>query len=103
MKEQEYIIENQQVQLVINEMIEEEAVSTLLKLYFLVKASDILDLDEFIEAYLKESGILAKLEALENGESGTLSDNPNEMDFKTLSNIDMIRGNYDENNQQFYC
>ncbi len=99
----EYIIENQLLQLVINEIIEGEEVSTLLKLYFLVKAEDVLGLEDFLEDYLKESGILARLEALENGESGVLMDNPNEMDFDDLSNIDMIRGNFDEAKKIFYC
>lgn len=100
---QEYVIENQQLQLVINQLIDDQEVSTLLKLFFLVQASDVLGLETFILDYLKESNILARLEALENGESGLLVENPHEMDFLSFGNLNVIRGNYDEENMRFYC
>lgn len=103
MTQAEYTIEHQQLQLVINQVIDGQDVSTLLKLFFLVKASDVEGLSEFILDFLKESNFLARLEALENGESGILVDNPHEMDFKALGNVAMFRGNYDAEKQRFYC
>ncbi len=103
MKTEEYVIENQEMMLVINQVLEGQEVSTLLRLYFLVKAGDVLGLTEFIEDILKKSGIYERLEAVENGETGVLTDNPHEMNFTDLSNIDVIRGNYDETNKGMYC
>ncbi len=100
---QEYTIENQVLQLVLNQEENGEIISTLLKLYFLVKAENVEGLTEFVEAYLKESDVLARLEALENGETGLLTDNPHEMDFHTLGNVTVYRGNYDAENQRITC
>lgn len=94
-------VEGQSCKIVHNAEKNGETIRTLLEIYFKTKASDVEGLEEFVNKLLQS--ILARLEAVENGASSTLTDNPNEMDFVELGNISVIRGIWDDENQRVYC
>lgn len=100
-QEEEVVVEDQLLQFVINE--KETEISTLLKIYVLVKASGVEGLEDYILDYLQESGVLDRLTAVENGETGTLEDNFNEMNFGTLDGISVVRGIWDESSKRVLC
>lgn len=100
MADQTILLENQLLKVLVNP--EEGSKSTLLEIYPLVKVSGVLGLEDFLEEYV-EKYISPRLEALENGETGTLDDNYNTMNMSTLDKLDVIRGIWDETNQRVYC
>lgn len=97
--DQEIILKNLLLKFVVND----DKGSTLLTLYPQVLASGVQGLEDFLEDYLKESGILSRLEALENGETGALTENENEMDFVELQGISVVKGMWDHEKQCIYC
>lgn len=101
MKQEEYSVSGQILQLVVNDG--EMDLSTLLKLYVIVKAVDVEGLEEYILDYLEESGFMDRITALENGETGSLEQNFNEMNFGSLDGISVVRGIWDETNQRVSC
>lgn len=101
-------VENQVLQMVVNSQKEDGSTeSVLLSLYPVVKITGIEGLDDYLQEkfqdFLKDTGILEELEALRNGEGSTLTENPNEMNFKTLDGISVVKGVWDEENKRIYC
>lgn len=101
-------VENQVFQMVVNsEKGDGSMESVLLSLYPVVKITGIEGIDDYLQEkfqeFLNETGVLEELEALRNGESSTLTDNPNEMNFKTLEGISVVKGVWDEENKRIYC
>lgn len=84
-------LEMEELRFVLNE----EETSTLLRLG--------LDIEGRIEKYLEESGVLDKLTSLGNGESGSLEENPNWMDFGSLDGISVVRGIWEVSSGKISC
>lgn len=84
-------------------VVNQEKEKVLIEISFFTLAEDVTGLEDFLDEYMKESGILQRLEALENGETGVLDENPNSMDFTDLGNVSVVRGVWDETNRRFYC
>lgn len=62
-----------------------------------------LNLEARIEDYLQDSGIYDRLSDLENGVTGTLDTNLNEMNFTTLENLSIVKGIWDNVNGCVTC